>query len=423
MKLYHVFLFGASIYCVYGGEGQRGLLRDLFKDYQILERPVTNDSLAVLIQMQFYLRQIMDINEKNQILRSSIWLNLLWTDHRLAWNPSDYRNVTRIIIPYKQIWAPDILLWNSATQEFDATFKTNVELSSDGMISWVPPALFTSTCSIDITWFPFDLQACTLKFSSWTYEFKRVDLEPVEEKVDTSNYQRNGEWDLEDAYCQRNLVTYECCPDDAWVDITVTIKLRRRVLYYMFNIIIPSVIISCIGLLTFALPCESGEKVTMSVTILLSLAFFMTMVAETLPSTSEAIPFLGIYFGSLMLLCAISLVVTVFVGSIHHRQPDISPIPKFIHKWFSCRLAVFFRMLPPDHPMIVDNPAFPLSDTERRIVSSAKIVRHNSIIQRQQKRPKTLPMRPALPPPPTDDRSPIITQWTQSFQVDLIFVR
>lgn len=68
----------------------------------------------------------------------------------------------------------------------------------------------------------------------------------------------------------RNVQKYECCPEH-YIDITYTIGLRRRTLYYGFNLIVPSVIISSMTLLSFTLPPDSGEKLTLGVTILLSM--------------------------------------------------------------------------------------------------------------------------------------------------------
>ena len=58
---------------------------------------------------------------------------------------------------------------------------------------------------------------------------------------------------------KRNSIVYECCPEP-YVDITFTIKIRRRTLYYFFNLIVPCVLISSMALLGFTLPPDSGEK-------------------------------------------------------------------------------------------------------------------------------------------------------------------
>ena len=61
---------------------------------------------------------------------------------------------------------------------------------------------------------------------------------------------------------KRNVVIYECCPEP-YVDITFTLSIRRRTLYYFFNLIVPCVLISSMALLGFTLPPDAGEKLTL----------------------------------------------------------------------------------------------------------------------------------------------------------------
>ena len=65
---------------------------------------------------------------------------------------------------------------------------------------------------------------------------------------------------------KKNSVTYDCCPEP-YVDITFTVHIRRRTLYYFFNLIVPCVLISSMALLGFTLPPDSGEKLTLGKTI------------------------------------------------------------------------------------------------------------------------------------------------------------
>jgi len=46
----------------------------------------------------------------------------------------------------------------------------------EGDVLWLPAAIFRSTCSVDILYFPFDIQICTLKFGSWTYDGWKLDI-------------------------------------------------------------------------------------------------------------------------------------------------------------------------------------------------------------------------------------------------------
>lgn len=61
---------------------------------------------------------------------------------------------------------------------------------------------------------------------------------------------------------KKNTITYQCCPEP-YVDVTFTIQIRRRTLYYFFNLIVPCVLISSMALLGFTLPPDSGEKLTL----------------------------------------------------------------------------------------------------------------------------------------------------------------
>lgn len=116
---------------------------------------------------------------------------------------------------------------------------------------------------------------------------------------------------------KRNEIYYNCCPEP-YIDITFAILIRRKTLYYFFNLIVPCVLIASMALLGFTLPPDSGEKLSLGklspvtihspkrcitsfryifsgVTILLSLTVFLNMVAETMPATSDAVPLLGSY--------------------------------------------------------------------------------------------------------------------------------
>uniref|UniRef100_A0A8C5T8Z7 Neuronal acetylcholine receptor subunit alpha-7 n=1 Tax=Malurus cyaneus samueli TaxID=2593467 RepID=A0A8C5T8Z7_9PASS len=273
------------------GEFQRKLYKELLKNYNPLERPVANDSQPLTVYFTLSLMQIMDVDEKNQVLTTNIWLQMYWTDHYLQWNVSDYPGVKNVRFPDGLIWKPDILLYNSADERFDATFHTNVLVNSSGHCQYLPPGIFKSSCYIDVRWFPFDVQKCNLKFGSWTYGGWSLDLQMQE--ADISGYISNGEWDLVGVPGKRTESFYECCKEP-YPDVTFTVTMRRRTLYYGLNLLIPCVLISALALLVFLLPADSGEKISLGITVLLSLTVFMLLVAEIMPATSDSVPLIAV---------------------------------------------------------------------------------------------------------------------------------
>ncbi|XP_050425103.1 neuronal acetylcholine receptor subunit alpha-7-like isoform X1 [Adelges cooleyi] len=315
------------------GRYERMLLDELLMEYNPLERPVSNESDPLEVTFGITLQQIIDVDEKNQIVITNAWLNMEWVDYNLRWNISEYGGVKDLRFNPNRLWKPDILMYNSADEKFDGTYQTNVVVRHNGTCLWVPPGIFKSTCKIDITWFPFDDQHCDMKFGSWTYNGFQLDLVLKSDGGDLSDFTTNGEWYLLGMPGKKNVIMYACCPEP-YVDITFQIKIRRRTLYYFFNLIVPCVLISSMALLGFTLPPDCGEKLTLGVTILLSLTVFLNLVAETLPQVSDAIPLLGTYFNCIMFMVASSVVLTLVVLNYHHRSADIHTMGPWVKCFF-----------------------------------------------------------------------------------------
>ncbi|KAF7686715.1 neuronal acetylcholine receptor subunit alpha-7 [Silurus meridionalis] len=345
--LVRVVFFVWTSFCIKGslqGEHQRRLYKELLENYNRLERPVANDSAPLVVELGLTLLQIIDVDEKNQVLITNAWLQLGWTDVYLSWNPENYPGVNNLRFPSNQIWTPDILLYNSADERFDATFHTNVLVNSSGACQYIPPGILKSTCYIDVRWFPFDVQKCDLKFGSWTYNGWLLDLQMQE--VDISTYIPNGEWDLVGVPGKRNELYYECCKEP-YPDVTYTVTIRRRTLYYGLNLLIPCVLISGLALLVFLLPADSGEKISLGITVLLSLTVFMLLVAEIMPATSDSVPLIAQYFASTMMIVGLSVVVTVLVLQFHHHDPHGGKMPKWVRVILLHWCAWFLRMKKP----------------------------------------------------------------------------
>ncbi|EDW39978.1 GL15095, partial [Drosophila persimilis] len=317
---FYSFYINFYIAC-FAGPHEKRLLHALLDNYNSLERPVVNESDPLQLSFGLTLMQIIDVDEKNQLLITNIWLKLSWSNIMMKMNTAD--------------------------EGFDGTYATNVVVRNNGSCLYVPPGIFKSTCKIDITWFPFDDQRCEMKFGSWTYDGFQLDLQLQDEAGgDISSFITNGEWDLLGVPGKRNEIYYNCCPEP-YIDITFAILIRRKTLYYFFNLIVPCVLIASMALLGFTLPPDSGEKLSLGVTILLSLTVFLNMVAETMPATSDAVPLLGTYFNCIMFMVASSVVSTILILNYHHRNPDTHEMSEWIRVIFLYWLPCILRMQRP----------------------------------------------------------------------------
>lgn len=170
----------------------------------------------------------------------------------------------------------------------------------------------------------------------------------IEEAIDMSDYYASFIWDVMNVPARRNEVIYPCCPE-IYPDITFKLTIRRKTLFYTVNLIIPCVAISFLTVLVFYLPSDSGEKITLCISILLSLTVFFLLLSELIPPTSLVIPLIGKYLLFTMILVTLSIIVTVGVLNLHYRSMNTHTMPEWVRVLFLEKLPRYLLMKRPTH--------------------------------------------------------------------------
>ncbi|XP_045120668.1 acetylcholine receptor subunit alpha-like isoform X2 [Portunus trituberculatus] len=342
-----------------GNPDAKRLYDDLLSNYNKLVRPVINVSDPLVVKIKLKLSQLIDVNLKNQIMTTNLWVEQFWYDYKLKWDPEEYGGVLMLHVPSDHVWRPDIVLYNNADGNFEVTLSTKATLHYDGLVEWKPPAIYKSSCEIDVEFFPFDEQTCVMKFGSWTYDGFQVDLRHIDEKkdnpvveigVDLTEFYTSVEWDILAVPAIRNEKYYTCC-NEPYLDITFNITMRRKTLFYTVNLIIPCMGISFLTVLVFYLPSDSGEKVSLSISILLSLTVFFLLLAEIIPPTSLVVPLLGKFVLFTMILDTLSICVTVVVLNVHFRSPQTHSMAPWVRRVFIHILPRLLVMRRPQYQM------------------------------------------------------------------------
>lgn len=236
-------------------------------------------------------------------------------------------------------------MFNNADGNYEVRYKSNVLIYPNGEVLWVPPAIYQSSCTIDVTYFPFDQQTCIMKFGSWTFNGDQVSLALYNNKnfVDLSDYWKSGTWDIIEVPAYLNV--YEGTPTET--DITFYIIIRRKTLFYTVNLILPTVLISFLCVLVFYLPAEAGEKVTLGISILLSLVVFLLLVSKILPPTSLVLPLIAKYLLFTFIMNTVSILVTVIIINWNFRGPRTHRMPIWIRTVFLHYLPAMLLMKRP----------------------------------------------------------------------------
>lgn len=143
---------------------------------------------------------------------------------------------------------------------------------------------------------------------------------------DISSFVANGEWLLQSMPSKRHVTTFRCCPHP-YVFLTYDIHIKRRPLYYVLNCFMPCLIMMALTILSFYLPSETGERMGVGITVLLSLSIIQLILSDSLPPTSE-VPLIVVYYGLTMLNIFMSLVFSCIVLTLFHHSPY--PLPHWL---------------------------------------------------------------------------------------------
>ncbi|KAI6244137.1 hypothetical protein M3Y99_00084800 [Aphelenchoides fujianensis] len=197
-------------------------------------RPTYHHTVPTNITFGFLLNQLgREMDERNQKLTTRCWLNVNWLDHRLSWNASHWDGLKVLYIPFQKVWRPDIALINSAFAMHEL-LSTDIMVTHEGNVTWLFSAIYVSGCEISVQYYPFDQQ-----------------------EGDLSSYMNNSEFDLLEMKAARTVARFPTDNSSSWAMIEIRIKMKRRPLFYVFNHILPLVLISSMALLGF--PSEFGK--------------------------------------------------------------------------------------------------------------------------------------------------------------------
>uniref|UniRef100_A0A8D1AES4 Acetylcholine receptor subunit beta n=2 Tax=Sus scrofa TaxID=9823 RepID=A0A8D1AES4_PIG len=326
-----------------GSEAEGRLREKLFSGYDSSVRPAREVGDRVGVSIGLSLAQLISLNEKDEEMSTKVYLDLEWTDYRLSWDPAEHEGIDSLRITAGSVWLPDVVLLNNNDGNFDVALDINVVVSSDGSVRWRPPGIYRSSCSIQVTYFPFDWQNCTMVFSSYSYDSSEVSLqtglgpdgqERQEVHIHEGTFIENGQWEI--IHKPSRLIQPPADPrgggEGRREEVTFYLIIRRKPLFYLVNVIAPCILITILAIFVFYLPPDAGEKMGLSIFALLTLTVFLLLLADKVPETSLSVPIIIKYLMFTMVLVTFSVILSVVVLNLHHRSPHTHQMPLWVRQ-------------------------------------------------------------------------------------------
>uniref|UniRef100_A0A667X0N7 Cholinergic receptor, nicotinic, gamma n=1 Tax=Myripristis murdjan TaxID=586833 RepID=A0A667X0N7_9TELE len=358
-----VIPFGFFFYLTLKGlkekfKGKSCLFKDLMKGYNKNVRPMEKNGDITQVYIKMTLTNLISLNEKEEALMTSVWIEMQWCDYRLRWDQpprSDlYGNITsELRVPSKSIWLPDIILENNVDGQFEVALYCNALVSPNGCVYWLPPAIYRSACAITVNYFPFDWQNCTMVFRSQTYSANEIELVLKEEDnqtlewvdIDPEAFTENGEWVIKHRPAKKVINSQYTRDELEYQEVVFFLIIQRKPLFYIINIIAPCVLFSSLGLLVYFLPAKAGgQKCTMSIATLLGQTVFLLLIAKKVPETSKAVPLIGKYLMFVMSVTTMVVMNCVIVLNVSLRTPSTHKMTDKVRKILLNILPRMLRM-------------------------------------------------------------------------------
>ena len=305
-------------YMIQAGTFEDGvaLNANLTSGYDTNIRPLQDQSQTLVVDVTLFAIALQEFDEVLERFSLVSVLHIKWTDEKLTWDPSDYGGINSTFFGYEQVWVPELIITNPS-EKIDSFGKKwqRIRYESDGRALWKPGAFIQATCGINAYYFPFDIQECAVETFIWGYQPSEVRLTAGRNTVIMDYMTKHGTWDIIDT----NVEVVNTGPASS---AKFRFRLERKPQYMIINILLPILFLNLLNVLVFLLPAESGERVSYSITVLLSIAVFMTIVSDTLPTTSEPLPLISYTLLGSFSVSSVTTVITVLNLRLFNSKED-----------------------------------------------------------------------------------------------------
>ena len=165
----------------------------------------------------------------------------------------------------------------------------------------------TTFCPMNLRYFPFDKHTCHIAFFQVPryginlssehqnhYEKEGIVFGKAPLAIDEAFLIDNGEWEAVSLKLDTDprvlefkgsIITYPI--------FVVTLELQRKPSFYVMILLVPSILVSLISVIGFLLPSESGEKVSLQLTALLSYSLVFLVIVDIIPPVGGNFPLIG----------------------------------------------------------------------------------------------------------------------------------
>ncbi|XP_019881721.2 acetylcholine receptor subunit alpha [Aethina tumida] len=304
------------------------LRADLLRQYNPYVRPVVDHNDFTEVNMSLSTHSVI-LNQKKGIMEVKGECKMKWRDEKMVWNSSEYGGITNLHIFRREIWQPDLILYNSVGDNGNILEDTMLIARDDGVVEWNASMTLTSWCDAhDTTMWPRDFHKCNLVLG-FEMEFDKTTMRFNENDSTVGGYMSASEWIVSEVEVLTNTGWTEGTLDPAYLNIALILK--RASTSYTTIFFTPYIIVAISLLLTFWVSPFGPTKISLACLELLICTLMLMALSVTIPSHSKSVPYLVSLYSYSLVGALISIVISVIVINLSRNESNTS-LPHIITK-------------------------------------------------------------------------------------------
>ena len=281
-------------------------------------RPRLNMSETVEIKVYIYLKNIENFDISSGKLSLAFTVHAIWTDEYKIWNPSNYDGISVTSIPKSTLWIPTMLIveavsFSTRYAMYNDQEDEAVQIYFNGVVSYLKDTQADISCDVNVWKYPYDQHTCTLSLIASTSDNETVIFTDSPIFVFTI-LNNNSNWEVSHlSYENANFMSIYSKP-------IFRMTLTRKPQYLLLNIVLPVIILEFLNLFVFVLPIDSGERVSVSITIVLTVFVFMTSLSDKLPETHSPYSSFNIFVVGQSIYSSLITISAILMAWMHSEE-------------------------------------------------------------------------------------------------------
>ncbi|VDI12666.1 Hypothetical predicted protein, partial [Mytilus galloprovincialis] len=283
----------------------------------------TREQFQVTVNVKLYVMALQGLDDKSQVLTSSVFWYFTWKDEIFKWDQSTEENKDTMIIMWRKTW----ILLQILLASFLKTFK--IVMGGQEPVCYTNKSkcfkvrfllvLDNDKCYLDVSKYPFDTQACSITMEAWYHDNKSFFLNTIGSGIEISDvhFVENGEWDILNLSALSFPVPGLFRQFIHFFMYTLYFNFEKTVFStYLITTAFPFVILMAINLLVIVIPTECSEKLGFCMSQFLTMIVFLTLISQDMPSSSLTISYYTCIISLQILVSGITILIVAIIRII-----------------------------------------------------------------------------------------------------------